>query len=98
MFKSFLNHEGHQNPISGSKVTAILLKGVDLAYWWSFIGGGSAINGATPYSYSILSINFLPNQESKKVKAELKTYLPYYFSKYIRVHYYLPKNIKKNYS
>ena len=26
MIKSFLNHEGHQNPISGSKVTTILLK------------------------------------------------------------------------
>ena len=25
--KKFLNSEGHQNPISGSKVTAILLKG-----------------------------------------------------------------------
>ena len=23
---------------------------VDFAYWWSFIGGGSAINGATPSS------------------------------------------------
>ena len=27
MTKNFLNSEGHQNPISGSKVTAILLKG-----------------------------------------------------------------------
>ena len=27
VIKSFLNHEGHQNPISGSKVNAILLKG-----------------------------------------------------------------------
>ena len=26
MIKDFLNPEGHQNPISGSKVTAILLK------------------------------------------------------------------------
>ena len=25
---------------------------VDFAYWWSFIGGGSAINGATPSSFS----------------------------------------------
>ena len=23
---------------------------VDFAYWWSFSGGGSAINGATPSS------------------------------------------------
>ena len=28
-------------------------KWVDLAYWWSFIGGGSAINGATPSSLFI---------------------------------------------
>ena len=27
MIKSFLNLKGHQNPIGGSKVTAILLKG-----------------------------------------------------------------------
>ena len=27
MIKNFLNPEGHQNPFSGSKVTAILLKG-----------------------------------------------------------------------
>ena len=24
---------------------------VDFAYWWSFSGGGSAINGATPSSF-----------------------------------------------
>ena len=28
VIKNFLNPEGHQNPISGSKVTAILLKGL----------------------------------------------------------------------
>ena len=39
VIKSFLNPEGHQNPISGSKVTAILLKGdgfgllVELQRW-----------------------------------------------------------------
>ena len=27
VIKNFLNIEGHQNPISGSEVTAILLKG-----------------------------------------------------------------------
>ena len=42
---NFLNPEGQQNRISGSKVTAILLKG------WSFSGGGSAINGVTPSSF-----------------------------------------------
>ena len=26
------------------------IEGVDFAYWWSFSGGGSAINGATPSS------------------------------------------------
>ena len=35
--KNFLNPEGHQNPMSGSKVTAILLKGCILP-----IGGASA--------------------------------------------------------
>ena len=34
---NFLNAEGHQNPISGSEVTAILLKG-----WILPIGGASA--------------------------------------------------------
>ena len=38
--KNFLNPEGHQNPISGSKVTAILLKG-----WILLIGGASAGEG-----------------------------------------------------
>ena len=37
---NFLNTEGHQNPISGSKVTAILLKG-----WILPIGGASAGEG-----------------------------------------------------
>ena len=36
MIKNFLNPEGHQNPFSGSKVTAILLKG-----WIWPIGGAS---------------------------------------------------------
>ena len=34
VIKTFLNPEGHQNPISGSKVTVILLKG-----WILPIGG-----------------------------------------------------------
>ena len=34
VIKNFLNPEGHQNPISGSKVTVILLKG-----WLLPIGG-----------------------------------------------------------
>ena len=40
MIKSFLNPEGHKNPISGSKVTAILLKG-----WIWPIGEASAGEG-----------------------------------------------------
>ena len=40
MIQSFLNPEGHQNPISGSKVTAILLKG-----WIWPIGEASAGEG-----------------------------------------------------
>ena len=48
MIKIFLNPEGHQNPISGSKV--------DFAYWWSFNDGESAINGATPSSYIYISL------------------------------------------
>ena len=40
MIKTFLNPEGHQNRISGSKVTAILLK-----RWILPIGGGSSGEG-----------------------------------------------------
>ena len=37
MIKNFLNPKGHQNPFSGSKVTAILLKG------WIWPTGGVAL-------------------------------------------------------
>ena len=40
LIKNFLNPEGHQYPINGSKVTAILLKGRILP-----IGGASAVEG-----------------------------------------------------
>ena len=40
MIKTFLNPKGYQNRISGSKVTAILLKGRVLP-----IGGASAVEG-----------------------------------------------------
>ena len=40
LIKNFQNPEGHQNPISGSKVTAILLKG-----WILPIGGASSGEG-----------------------------------------------------
>ena len=40
VIKTFLNPEGHQNPISGSKVMAILLKGCILP-----VGEASAVEG-----------------------------------------------------
>ena len=40
MVKNFLNPEVNQNPISGSKVTSLLLKG-----WILLIGGASAGEG-----------------------------------------------------
>ena len=40
MMKTFLNPEGHQNRISGSKVTAILLTGLILP-----TGGASSVVG-----------------------------------------------------
>ena len=40
VIKSFLNPEGHQNCISGSKITVILLKG-----WILPLGGASAGEG-----------------------------------------------------
>ena len=40
VIKNFLNPKGHQNPINGSIVTAILLKGLILP-----IGGASAVEG-----------------------------------------------------
>ena len=43
MIKNFLNPQGHQNPISGSIVTAILLKVRILP-----IGGASAGEGSAP--------------------------------------------------
>ena len=59
VIKNFLNPEDHQNPIDGSKVTAILLKswilplGGASAVW----GQRSAINGATPSSLEVSSIS-----------------------------------------
>ena len=40
VIKNFLNPEGHHNPISGSKITVILLK-----RWILLIGGASAGEG-----------------------------------------------------
>ena len=46
-----LNLEGHPNCKTGSRDTVIFAELVDFAYCWSFSGGESAINGATPSSY-----------------------------------------------
>ena len=54
LIKNFLNPERHQNPKNGSNVTVFLLKGWILPIDWSFSGGGSAINGATPSSLLII--------------------------------------------
>ena len=48
LIKNFLDPEGHQNPISGSKVTVILLKG-----WILHIGGASAVEGLGSTGYHV---------------------------------------------
>ena len=55
MIKTFLNPEGHQNRISGSKVTAILLKGRILP-----IGGASAVEGLRSTGLPCLVLNVSP--------------------------------------
>ena len=50
-FSHKIDYVRHPNCTAGSKVTAIdFAEWMDFAYWWSFSGGGSAINGATPSS------------------------------------------------
>ena len=46
MFKNFLNSEGHKNPITGSKVTAILLKGCILPICGASAGEGLRLQPA----------------------------------------------------
>ena len=46
---------------------------VDFAYWWSFSGGGSAINGATPSSFYSISIGV------SKLNHRLTTAKPEFF-------------------
>ena len=55
MIKNFLNPEGHQNQINGSKVTAILLKG-----WILPIGGASTVEGLR--STGLPCLVFIPFQ------------------------------------
>ena len=60
MIKNFLNPEGHQNPFSGSKVMAILLKGMDLSNWWSCIGKGLRLQPAQQACFFCGPTNFPP--------------------------------------
>ena len=55
VIKNFLNPKDHQNPINGSKVTAILLKG-----WISPLGEASAVEG--------LQSTVLPRLVSNKLR------------------------------
>ena len=43
VIQNFLNPKGHQNPIrQWFKSDGHFTEGVDFAFWWSFIAGGSA--------------------------------------------------------
>ena len=66
MIKTFLNPEGHQNPFSGSKIKAILLKG-----WIWPIGGASAGEGL-PCS---LRSRLVFSKQGCREKFTLKVYL-----------------------
>ena len=55
IFQENLNLEGHLNCITGSKVTAILLNGVDFAHWWSFIGKGLRLEPAQQACFLMIS-------------------------------------------
>ena len=46
VIKNFLNPKGHQNPISGSKVTAILMKGRILLIGGASVGEGLRLQPA----------------------------------------------------
>ena len=59
MIMTFLNPEGHQNPISGSKVTPIFTEGVDLVYWWSCIGNGLRLQPAQQACFRYGQSSFL---------------------------------------
>ena len=63
MIKNFLSPEGHQNPISGSKVTAISLKG-----WILPIGGASSAEG----------LRLQPAQQACFLMFTLSSHLPLY--------------------
>ena len=54
VIKNFLNPEGHQNPISYGHFT----EGGDFAYWWSFSGGGSALQPAQQACFEFMIFHF----------------------------------------
>ena len=61
VIKTFLNPEGHQNRISGLKVTAILLKG-----WILSIGEASSVEGLRSTGLPRLVLQQLQISEEKK--------------------------------
>ena len=60
MIKNFLNPEGHEKNINGTKVTAILLKGCILP-----VGGASAVEGLR--STGLTRLVFLEININKKM-------------------------------
>ena len=76
MIKNFRNAKGHQNRISGSKITAILLKGWIFAYWWSFNGVDLHLQPAQQTCfYSIRKTITILNRLGTRVAGEVETEL-----------------------
>ena len=75
VIKSYLNPEGHQNPMSGSKVTAILLKG-----WIWPIGEASAGKGlrSTGLPRLVLPSNARLHNTAYNSSKNTATYANYY--------------------
>jgi hypothetical protein len=67
VIKTILNPKGHQNRISGSKVTVILLKG-----WILPIGGASAVEGlrstALPRLVFVCLVEYTPSVADRRPK------------------------------
>ena len=60
MIKNFLNPEGHRNPISGSKVKAILLKG------WTLPIGGTSLGSVCACSLQLSATKQTLKKKKKK--------------------------------
>ena len=56
MIKTFLNPEGHHNPISGFKSYGHFSEGLDFAYWWSFIGKGLRLQPAQQACFDLIML------------------------------------------